>query len=41
LLGLTEYYHKLIVGYDAVATPLTALLKWEAFKWMDEVEEAF
>jgi hypothetical protein len=39
-LGLTGYYCKFIVGYSAVAGPLTALLKQEAFKWTDETDEA-
>jgi hypothetical protein len=30
-----------LTGYDEVATPLTTLLKREAFKWTTEAEEAF
>lgn len=40
-LGLTGCYHKFIIGYGGVATPLTAHLKGEGFSWMIEAEAAF
>jgi hypothetical protein len=40
-LDLIGYYRKFIAGYGVVAGPLAALPKREAFRWTDEVEEAF
>jgi len=40
-LGLTGDYRKFIASYDAVAAPLTALLKGAAFSWNDEAERSF
>jgi hypothetical protein len=41
ILGPHCYYHKFIAGYGAIAAPLTALLKREAFRWSEVAEEAF
>lgn len=38
---LTGYYRKFVQGYGAVAVPLTALLKREAFSWTPDVDLSF
>jgi hypothetical protein len=40
-LGLMGYYRKFVHNYGKIATPLTALLKNNAFTWTPTTDQSF
>jgi len=41
LLDLTGYYRKFVRNYGKIVTPLTALIKTNAFSWMPKFDHSF
>jgi hypothetical protein len=40
-LGLAGYYMRFIKNYDALAKPLTRILRKAGFRWSEETESTF
>jgi hypothetical protein len=40
-LGLTSYYQKFVQNYSIIKSPLTAMLRRDSFKWVEDPAQAF